>query len=97
MIYHNGKDYEKNKNMASLVVLCKESTCQCRRHGFNSWSRKIPPASEQQSPCPTTTKPVLQSWRAATTEAYVPWSLCSQLEKSLGSNEDPAQPKITSK
>ena len=34
----------------------KESACQCRRHGFDSWSRKIP---EQLSPCATTTEPVL--------------------------------------
>ena len=26
----------------------KESTCQCRRHRFNSWPRKIPPATELQ-------------------------------------------------
>ena len=34
----------------------KESACQCRRHGFNPWSRKIP-----LSPCTTTTEPVLWS------------------------------------
>ena len=28
----------------------KESTCQCRRHGFNPWSGKIPHATEQLSP-----------------------------------------------
>ena len=27
----------------------KESTCQCRRHGFNPWSRNIPQAMEQQT------------------------------------------------
>ena len=27
-----------------------ESTCQCRGHGFNPWSRKIPHATEQLSP-----------------------------------------------
>ena len=37
----------------------KESTCPRRRHGFNSWSSKIPHAEEQISPCTTTTKPVL--------------------------------------
>ena len=37
----------------------KESTCQCRRHGFDSWSRKIPHAVEQLSPCTTTTELVL--------------------------------------
>ena len=29
--------------------LIKESTCQCRRHGFYSWSGKIPDA-QQLSP-----------------------------------------------
>ena len=36
----------------------KESACQCRRHGFNPSSRKIPHATEQLSPCSTTTEPV---------------------------------------
>ena len=39
----------------------KESACQCRRHVFDSWSGKIPQASEQLGPCATITKPVL--WR----------------------------------
>ena len=28
----------------------KESTCQSRRHRFNSWSRQIPHAAQQLSP-----------------------------------------------
>ena len=32
----------------------KESACQCRKHGFNPWSGKIPHASEQLSPWATT-------------------------------------------
>ena len=28
----------------------KESTCQCRRHRFDPWSRKIPHSSEQLKP-----------------------------------------------
>ena len=31
----------------------KESTCQCRRHGFHSWSGKIPHTLEQLSLCAT--------------------------------------------
>ena len=46
----------------------KESACQCKRHGFDSWSQKIPHASEQLSPCTTTTEPVLQNSRAAAVE-----------------------------
>ena len=36
-----------------------ESTCQCREHGFDPWSGKIPHAAEQISPCTATTEPVL--------------------------------------
>ena len=36
-----------------------KSACQCRGHGFEPWSRKIPHAVEQLSPCATTTEPVL--------------------------------------
>ena len=35
----------------------KESACQCRRHGFDPWSRKIPHAVEQLRPCATTIEP----------------------------------------
>ena len=58
----------------------KESTCQCRRHGFNPWSGKIPHAAEQLSSCATATEPVLQSPGAAPTEAHVPQSPCSTRE-----------------
>ena len=34
----------------------KEPACQCRRHGFNPWSGKIPRAMEQLSPWTTTTE-----------------------------------------
>ena len=33
----------------------KESTCQCRVHGFDPWSGKIPHAMEHLSPCAMTT------------------------------------------
>ena len=46
----------------------KESVCQCRTHGFNSWSEKLPHAVEQLSPCVATTEPVLWSLGAATVE-----------------------------
>ena len=47
----------------------EESICQCRGHMFDPWSRKIPHAVEQLSPCATTTEPVLWSQQATTTEA----------------------------
>ena len=34
-----------------------ESACQCRGHGFEPWSRKIPHATEQLGPWATTTEP----------------------------------------
>ena len=34
----------------------KKSACQCRRHGFDPWSRKIPHAAGQLGPCATTTE-----------------------------------------
>ena len=36
-----------------------KSACQCRGHGFNPWSGKIPHTAEQLSPCATTTEPAL--------------------------------------
>ena len=55
----------------------KKSACQCRRHGFDPWSGKIPQAAEQLSLCATTTEPVHQSPAAAATEACAPGSPCS--------------------
>ena len=59
----------------------KESTCQCRRHGSDPWSGKITHATEQLSPCATTTEPVLWSPRVATTEAVRPRAHALQQEK----------------
>ena len=47
----------------------KESACQCRRHGFDPWSGRIPHAAEQLSPCTTATEPVVYSPGAVTTES----------------------------
>ena len=58
-----------------------ESACQCRGHGFEPWSGKIPHATEQLSLCATTTEPVLWSPWATTTEAREP-----QLLKSMSHN-----------
>ena len=61
----------------------KESTFQCRRHKFDSWSRKIPRASEQLSLCPQLLRPCsraqeprLPSPSTATTEACGPENRC---------------------
>ena len=55
-----------------------ESTCQCRGHRFDPWSRKIPPAVKQLSPCSTTTEP---SWHNY-------WTPCT-LEPMVHGNEKP--------
>ena len=44
----------------------KESTCQCRRHGFNPWSGKIPHAVEKLTPCITTEPTCCNSWSPRT-------------------------------
>ena len=41
-----------------------ESACQCRGHGFEPWSGKIPHAAEQLSPCTTTTEPTCHNYRS---------------------------------
>ena len=39
----------------------KEFTCQCRRHGFDPWSGKIPKATEHLSSCTTSIESTLES------------------------------------
>ena len=41
-----------------------KSTCQCRGHGFEAWSGKIPHATEQLSLCATTTEPARHNYWA---------------------------------
>ena len=64
------KTREKNLNLIRLKVIGlglpwwlagKESSCQCRRHGFNSWSMKIPHATEPLSLCSSTIRPALET------------------------------------
>ena len=47
------------------------------------WSRKFLHASEQLSPCATTTEPVLESPGATTTEAWADYSLSSTMREAL--------------
>ena len=49
----------KNHLGLSWWLRDKESACQCSRHGFNPWSRKIPHAVEQLRHCATTIESVL--------------------------------------
>ena len=61
----------------------EESTCQCSLHGFDPWSRKIPHAAEQQSPCGATTDPVLESPWAPANEVCLPRVCTLQQEEPL--------------
>ena len=88
---------------ASLVHSGWESACQCRGHGFEPWSGRIPHAAEQLGPWATTTEPVHLEPVPATREAAIVKGPCTvmksgprlpQLEKALAQNEDPTQPKI---
>ena len=64
---HPGK---RSMQGASWWLSGKESTCQCRRHGYNPWSGKIPHGAGQLSPCTTTTAAhVLKGLHDSTTEA----------------------------
>ena len=75
----------------------KESACQCRAHGFDLWSGKIPCVTELLSPCTTTTDPVLESLGAATAEPAdgepALWNRRSHRDqrKPVQSNGNPAQ------
>ena len=39
-----------------------ESACQCRGHGFEPWSGRIPHAAEQLGPCATATEPACHKY-----------------------------------
>ena len=72
----NGQDFSGDSVVKNPSA---KSICQCRRHGFDPWSRKIPHATVQLSPCTTITEPVFQSLGAATPEPLSCnyWSLCT--------------------
>ena len=68
------KCWIKWKHCLGLPWECSgwESACQSRRHGFEPWSGKIPHASEQLSPCATTTESACHNYWSPCT-----WSPCS--------------------
>ena len=70
-----------------------ESTYQCRRHGFEPCSGKIPHAAEQLSWCTTTSESALSSPRATTTEARTPRARVPQQEKPVHCNKE--QPPLS--
>ena len=69
-----------------------KNTYQRRRCGFDPWSGKIPHTEGQLSPGATTTEPACPRTTGALQLENHP--LSSQLERSLLSSKDPAQPKI---
>ena len=89
----------------SMMAHGKEC-CQCKGHEFNPWSRRIPCASEEVSPCITTIEPALYS--LGSTAAAPPLCHCCspwqekplrgegrepQPEQSLCRSKDPAEPQ----
>ena len=66
-----GSSDEEGQQAASWWLSGWRSTCQCRRHRFNPWSRKNPHASEQLHPRTTTCEPVLKACELQ------PLSLCA--------------------
>ena len=74
----NSLSWQKNtlkNNTVGLLWWCSgwESACQCRGHGFEPWSGRIPHAAEQLGPWATTTEParlepVLRSGRGRDSE-----------------------------
>ena len=60
-----------------------ESACQCRGHGFNPWSRKIPHAVGQAGPHTTTPEAHAPRARALQQEKTPQWAACTlQLENT---------------
>ena len=68
-----GKEYrDQKKKGLPWWRSGSESACQCREHGFQPWSGKIPHAAERQSPWATTTEPTRHNYLGSCA-----WSLCS--------------------
>ena len=61
----------------------EESACQCRRHGFHSWSGRISYASEQRSLCNAATEACVPRAHSLQQEKRPQWEACTpQLESS---------------
>ena len=57
---------------ASLVVPWLRTCQQCRRHGFDPWSGRLPQAAEQRSLCATTIDPAALEPRSRNYWAHLP-------------------------
>ena len=78
---HNYQNLRSKIVPSGLPWWCigKKSACQCRRHGFNPWFRRIPCATKQLSLCAITTlEPVSHNcWD------HVPWQLKPKHPRAL--------------
>ena len=86
----------KNQCLGLLSQLSgKETTCQCRRHRFHPWSRKIPHATEPLFCSAAQELQLLTPWSPCSTrEATAMRNLHTQLESSphsLQAREKPVQ------
>ena len=77
----------------------KESALRCKGHQFHPWSRKIPHAEEQLSPCATTAEPAFCNKRSPCNEKPTRHtrqqpSAHHKQGKPSSRNKGPAQPKI---
>ena len=50
---------EQKKDISGKTSEILKTEIQCRGHGFEPWSGRIPHAAEQLSLCATTTEPAL--------------------------------------
>ena len=79
----------KKKKGTSLEVQWLRIACQCRGHGFEPWSGKIPHAAEQLSPCATTTEArEPQLLKPACLEPMLPNKRSHHNEKPVHRNEE---------
>ena len=58
---HTNQSVKCNRQELPKWLSGKDFACQCRRHGFDPWSGKIPHAMGQMSPCAETTEPVCRA------------------------------------
>ena len=63
---------ERGREGLPCWLIDEESACQCRRHWFNLWSRKIPHDVEQLSPRATTLEPRSCNEKPSQWEAHAP-------------------------
>ena len=105
----NNFSQRSSKNRFQGLPWClsgKESAYQCRRLRFNPWSREIPRAAGQLSPCGTTTEAQVPIARVPHPEKPLRWEdrkpqlesgSHSQLEQAHAQQQKPSATKNISK